>query len=81
MKYLIWKTISVNLIPNNKFDEYEIEELVPKSIIDEFLLTNIDEASLLRLDNDEKLKISEQDYITLNSNLTSPKNNNKSNFT
>ena len=67
------KAISVNLIPNNKFDDYEIDELVPKSIIDEFVSTNIDEASLLRLDNDEKLKISEQDYITLNSNLTSPK--------
>ena len=67
------KAISVNLIPNNQFDDYEIDELVPKSIIDEFVSTNIDEASLLRLDNDEKLKISEQDYITLNSNLTSPK--------
>ena len=67
------KAISVNLIPNNKFDDYEINELVLKSIIDEFVSTNMDEATLLRLDNDEKLKISEQDYITLNSNLTSPK--------
>ena len=67
------KAISVNLIPNNKFDDYEIDELVPKSIIDEFVSTNIDEATLLRLDPDEKLKIAEQDYITLNSSLTSPK--------
>ena len=44
------KAISVNLIPNNKFDDYEIDELVPKSIIDEFVSTNIDEATLLRLD-------------------------------
>ena len=37
------KAISVKLIPTNKFDDYEIAELVPKSIIDEFVSTNIDE--------------------------------------
>ena len=39
------KQISLNLILNNKFDDYEIEQLVPKSIIDEFVSTNIEEAS------------------------------------
>ena len=33
----------------------------------------IDESSLLRLDADEKLKLDEQDSITLNSSLTLPK--------
>ena len=31
------KSISLNLIPNNKFDDYQIDELVPKTIIGEFV--------------------------------------------
>ena len=67
------KTISLNVDPINKFDDYEIDNLVPTSIIDEFVSTNIDEPTLLRLHKDEKLKLVEKDYITLESNLTNPK--------
>ena len=67
------KSISLNVDPINKFDDYEIDNLVPKSIIDEFVSTNIDEPTLLRLHKDEKLKLVEKDYITLESNLTNPK--------
>ena len=67
------KAISLNVDPINKFDDYEIDNLVPKSIIDEFVSTNIDEQSLLRLHKDEKLQLDGKDFITLESNLTNPK--------
>ena len=41
------KSISLNVDPINKFDDYEIDNLVPKSIFDEFVSTNIDEPTLL----------------------------------
>ena len=67
------KSISLNVDPINKFDDYEIDNLVPKSIIDEFVFTNIDEKSLLRLHKDEKLQLNGKDFITLESNLTNLK--------
>ena len=65
------KSISLNTDPTKQFDDYEIDNIVPKSVITEFITTSIDEFSLLRLPQDEKLDHS--DYITLESNLTIPK--------
>ena len=65
------KSISLNTDPTKQFDDYEIDNIVPKSVISEFITTSIDEFSLLRLHQDEKLDHS--DYITLESNLTIPK--------
>ena len=47
------KSISFNVDPINKFDDYEIDNLVPKSSIDEFVSTKIDEQAILRLHKDE----------------------------
>ena len=60
------KSISLNTDPTKQFDDYEIDNIVPKSVITEFITTSIDEFSLLRLPQDEKLDHS--DYITLESN-------------
>ena len=65
------KSISLNTDPTKQFNDYEIDNIVPKSVINEFVTTSIDEFSLLRLHQDEKLDHS--DYITLESNLTVPK--------
>ena len=65
------KSISLNTDPTKQFDDYEIDNIVPKSVITEFITTSIDEFSLLRFHQDEKLDHS--DYITLESNLTVPK--------
>ena len=65
------KSISLNTDPTKQFDDYEIDNILPKSVITEFITTSIDEFSLLRLHQDEKLDHS--DYITLESNLTVPK--------
>ena len=43
------KSIFLNVDPINKFDDYEIDNLVPKSMIDEFVSINIDEQSLLKI--------------------------------
>ena len=43
------KSISLNVDPINKFDDYEIDNLVPKSIIDEFVSTNIDEQIIIKI--------------------------------
>ena len=65
------KSISLNTDPTKQFNDYEIDNILPKSVISEFITTSIDEFSLLRLHQDEKLDHS--DYITLESNLTVPK--------
>ena len=62
---------SLNTDPTKQFDDYEIDNIVPKSVISEFVTTSFDEFSLLRLPQDEKLDNS--DYVTLESNLTVPK--------
>ena len=49
------------------------EQLTPKYYVDRAISYWLDEISLLRLDPDEKLKLDEQDSITLNSSLMSPK--------
>ena len=49
------------------------EHLTPKIYVDENIRYSVDEQTLLRLDPDEKLKLDVQDFIILNSNLTSPK--------
>ena len=67
------KAISVNVDPNDKFDDVNTNNLIPKSIIDEFVSSNIDEQSLLRLNSEEKLQIGGKDFITVESNLTNPK--------
>ena len=65
---------SLNTDPTKQFDDYEIANIVPKSVISEFVTTSISEFSLLRLHQDEKLNLDGKDYITLESNLTIPKN-------
>ena len=40
---------SLNTDPTKQFDVYEIDNIVPKSVISEFVTTTIDEFSLLRL--------------------------------
>ena len=45
----------------------------PKYYVDNAVLHNVHESSLLRLDPDENLKIDERNSIFLNSTLTSPK--------
>ena len=67
------KAISLNVDPNKKFDDFDINNFVPKSVIDEFVSSNIDEQSLLRLHSDEKLQLAGKDFIILESNLTNPK--------
>ena len=67
------RAISLNVDPNDKFDDYHTNNEVPKSIIDEFVSTSIDEQSLLRLHPDENLQLAGKDFITLESNLTNPK--------
>ena len=47
--------------------------MTPKIYVDENICYSVDEQTLLRLDPDEKLKLDVQDFIILNSNLTSPK--------
>ena len=47
------KSISLNTDPTKQFDDYEIDNIVPKSVITEFITTSIDEFSLLRLPQDE----------------------------
>ena len=64
------KSFSLNTDPTKQFNDYEFDNIVPKSVINEFVTTSIDEFSLLRLPQDEKLDHS--DYITLESNLTVP---------
>ena len=49
------------------------EHLTPKYYVDEPISQNVDELSLLRLDPETKLQLDEQTFISLNSNLTSPK--------
>ena len=62
---------SLNTDSTKQFDDYEIDNIVPKSVISEFVTTTIDEFPLLRLPQDAKLDNS--DYITLESNLDIPK--------
>ena len=64
---------SLNTDPTNQFEDYEIHNIVPKSVPSEFVTTSIDEFPLLRLHQDEKLNLDGKDYITLESNLTIPK--------
>ena len=49
------------------------EHLTQKYYVDQAIFYNVDEASLLRSDLDEKLQLDEQDSIILKSTLTSPK--------
>ena len=49
------------------------EHLTPKHYVDLVFFNNVYESTLLRLNPDEKLKLDEQDFIVLNSVLTSPK--------
>ena len=49
------------------------EHLTAKIYVDNAISYSVDESSLLKLDSDEKLKPDEQDFIVLNSALTSPK--------
>ena len=65
--------VSLNVDTTKKFDDYAIGNVIPKYTIDEFVSTNIDEFSLLRLHPDEKLNTNVQDFITFESNLTTPK--------
>ena len=49
------------------------EQLSPKLYVDQAISDGLDNSSLLRLDTNEKLKLDEQNSITLNSSLTLPK--------
>ena len=49
------------------------EHLTAKYYVDKVIFYSVNELSLLRLDPDEKLKLDEQDSISFNSTLTSPK--------
>ena len=62
---------SLNADPTKQFDNYEIDNIVPKSVISDIVTTSTDEFSLSRLHQDEKMDNS--DYITLEGNLTIPK--------
>ena len=63
---------NVHSIKINSFPTLE-EHLTPKIYVDNAISYSVDDASLLRLDPDEKLKLDEPDSILLNSTLTSPK--------
>ena len=62
---------SLNTDATKQFDDYEIDNIVPISVISEFVTTIMDEFSLLRLPQDKKLDNS--NYVPLESNLTVPK--------
>ena len=49
------------------------EHLTLRHYVDQAIYYHVNEPSLLRLDPDDKLKLDEQDFIVLNSTLTSPK--------
>ena len=63
---------NVHSIKMNSYPTLQ-EHLTPKIYVDNAISYSVDEASLLRLDPDEKLKLDEQDSILLNSTLISPK--------
>ena len=65
--FYIVQSIKVNSFPTLE------QDLTPKIYVDNAISYSVDEASLLRLDPDEKLKLDEQGSIVLNSTLTSPK--------
>ena len=46
---------SLNSDPTKQFNDYENNNIVPKSVNSELVTTTIDEFSLLRLPQDEKL--------------------------
>ena len=60
-------SIKVNSIPTLD------EQLTPKTYVDNFVLNNVDEASLLRLEPRGKIHYGKLDSIFLNSSITSPR--------
>ena len=63
---------NVNSIKVNHYPTLD-EELTPKYYVDNFVLNNVDEASLLRLDHKSDIHFGKLDSIFVNSPITSPR--------
>ena len=51
--------------PTKQFDDYEKDNIVPKSVISEFVTTTVDEMSMLRLEQEGEDSITLQDKLTI----------------